>query len=69
MIDFGVAKAVAEKTNAMALTHGGFVGHAGICESGTIYQCACRCALGHLLVRRDALVFADRTNALQRPDD
>ena len=26
MIDFGVAKAVAEKTNAMALTHGGFVG-------------------------------------------
>ena len=26
MIDFGVAKAVAEKMNAMALTHGGFVG-------------------------------------------
>jgi serine/threonine protein kinase/Tfp pilus assembly protein PilF len=26
IIDFGVAKAVAEKTNAMALTHGGFVG-------------------------------------------
>ncbi len=26
MIDFGVAKAVAEKTNVMALTHGGFVG-------------------------------------------
>src|SRR5438094_4917659 len=26
VIDFGVAKAVAEKTNAMALTHGGFVG-------------------------------------------
>src|SRR5262249_55870222 len=25
VIDFGVAKAVAEKTNAMALTHGGFV--------------------------------------------
>src|SRR5206468_2805310 len=25
-IDFGVAKAVAEKTNPMALTHGGFVG-------------------------------------------
>jgi TolB-like protein/serine/threonine protein kinase/Tfp pilus assembly protein PilF len=26
VIDFGVAKAMAEKTNAMALTHGGFVG-------------------------------------------
>jgi serine/threonine protein kinase len=26
IIDFGVAKTVAEKTNAMALTHGGFVG-------------------------------------------
>jgi serine/threonine protein kinase/Tfp pilus assembly protein PilF len=26
VIDFGVAKAVAEKTNVMALTHGGFVG-------------------------------------------
>jgi len=26
VIDFGVAKAVADKTNAMALTHGGFVG-------------------------------------------
>jgi serine/threonine protein kinase/Tfp pilus assembly protein PilF len=26
VIDFGVAKAVAEKTNTMALTHGGFVG-------------------------------------------
>ena len=26
VIDFGVAKAVAEKTNAMALTHGGFIG-------------------------------------------
>jgi serine/threonine protein kinase/tetratricopeptide (TPR) repeat protein len=26
VIDFGVAKAVAEKTSAMALTHGGFVG-------------------------------------------
>jgi serine/threonine protein kinase/Flp pilus assembly protein TadD len=26
VIDFGVAKAVAEKTNAMAITHGGFVG-------------------------------------------
>jgi serine/threonine protein kinase/Tfp pilus assembly protein PilF len=26
VIDFGVAKAVAEKTNPMALTHGGFVG-------------------------------------------
>src|SRR6266545_5880530 len=26
VIDFGVAKAVVEKTNAMALTHGGFVG-------------------------------------------
>jgi serine/threonine protein kinase/tetratricopeptide (TPR) repeat protein len=26
VIDFGVAKAVSEKTNAMALTHGGFVG-------------------------------------------
>jgi serine/threonine protein kinase len=26
IIDFGVAKAVAEKTNAMTLTHGGFVG-------------------------------------------
>jgi serine/threonine protein kinase len=26
VIDFGVAKAVAEKRNAMALTHGGFVG-------------------------------------------
>jgi serine/threonine protein kinase/Tfp pilus assembly protein PilF len=26
IIDFGVAKAVADKTNAMALTHGGFVG-------------------------------------------
>jgi serine/threonine protein kinase/Flp pilus assembly protein TadD len=26
VIDFGVAKAIAEKTNAMALTHGGFVG-------------------------------------------
>ena len=26
VIDFGVAKAVAEKTDAMALTHGGFVG-------------------------------------------
>src|SRR5215831_14514099 len=26
IIDFGVAKAVAEKTNAMSLTHGGFVG-------------------------------------------
>jgi eukaryotic-like serine/threonine-protein kinase len=26
VIDFGVAKAVAEKTNSMALTHGGFVG-------------------------------------------
>jgi eukaryotic-like serine/threonine-protein kinase len=26
VIDFGVAKAVAKKTNAMALTHGGFVG-------------------------------------------
>src|SRR5215472_1989755 len=26
IIDFGVAKAIAEKTNAMALTHGGFVG-------------------------------------------
>src|SRR4029077_7790007 len=26
VIDFGVAKAVAEKPNAMALTHGGFVG-------------------------------------------
>src|SRR6266545_4298357 len=26
VIDFGVAKAAAEKTNAMALTHGGFVG-------------------------------------------
>src|SRR5215831_6361768 len=26
VIDFGVAKAVAEKTNAMSLTHGGFVG-------------------------------------------
>jgi serine/threonine protein kinase len=26
VIDFGVAKAVAEKANAMALTHGGFVG-------------------------------------------
>src|SRR5262249_54820951 len=26
VIDFGVAKAVAEKPNAMAITHGGFVG-------------------------------------------
>lgn len=26
VIDFGVAKAIADKTNAMALTHGGFVG-------------------------------------------
>jgi serine/threonine-protein kinase len=26
VIDFGVAKAVADKTNPMALTHGGFVG-------------------------------------------
>jgi serine/threonine-protein kinase len=26
VIDFGVAKAISEKTNAMALTHGGFVG-------------------------------------------
>ncbi|HYY13179.1 MAG TPA: serine/threonine-protein kinase, partial [Chthoniobacterales bacterium] len=26
VIDFGVAKAIAEKTNAMAITHGGFVG-------------------------------------------
>ena len=26
VIDFGVAKAVAEKTNRMGLTHGGFVG-------------------------------------------
>ena len=26
VIDFGVAKAVAEKTNAMSITHGGFVG-------------------------------------------
>ena len=40
----------------------------GICQPGTIHQCACRCALGHLLVRRDALVFADWTHALQRPD-
>ena len=41
----------------------------GICESGTIHQCACRCALGHLLVRRDALVLADWSHAFQRPDD
>jgi serine/threonine protein kinase len=26
VIDFGVAKAIADKTNAMAITHGGFVG-------------------------------------------
>jgi serine/threonine protein kinase/Tfp pilus assembly protein PilF len=26
VIDFGIAKAIAERTNAMALTHGGFVG-------------------------------------------
>ena len=38
--------------------------HTGICQSGTIYQRACRCALGHLFVRRDALVFADWTHAL-----
>src|SRR5262249_60544060 len=26
VIDFGVAKAIADKTNPMAITHGGFVG-------------------------------------------
>ena len=38
-------------------------GDTGICQSGTIYECACRRALRHLLVRRDALVLADRSHA------
>ena len=44
-------------------------GYTGICQSGTIHERACRCALGHLLVRRDALVLADWSHAFQRPDD
>ena len=43
-------------------------GDTGVCQSGTIHKCACRCALGHLFVRRDALVLADRSHAFQRPD-
>ena len=41
----------------------------GICQSGAIHKCACGCALRHLLVRRDALVFADWSYAFQRPND
>ena len=68
VIDFGVAKAVAEKTNRMGLTHGGFVGTPAF-ASGAVRKCASGRALRHLLVRRDALVFAHRSHAFQRPDD
>src|SRR5262249_4568188 len=38
VIDFGVAKAVAEKTKALALTHGGFVGAPACSSPGQIYH-------------------------------
>jgi hypothetical protein len=69
VIDFGVAKAVAEKTNAMAITHGGFVGTPAFASPEQFTNAPVECAFGHLLVRCHALVFADRSHAFQRPDD
>ncbi len=58
VIDFGVAKAVAEKTNRNGAHAWRLRRHACVRQSGAIHQCACGRALRHLLVRRNALVFA-----------
>ena len=45
VIDFGVAKALVEKPDAMGLTHGGFVGTPAFASPGAIHRCAGRRSL------------------------
>ena len=68
VIDFGVAKAVAEKRIEWGSPTAGSSAHLRF-QPGAVRKCASGRALRHLLVRRDALVFAHRSHAFQRPDD
>ena len=62
VIDFGVAKALAETTDP-SVDARRLYRHACFRQPGTIHECAGRGPLGHLLVRGDALVSADRPDA------
>ena len=64
VIDFGVAKALVEKPDAMGLTHGGFVGTPAFASPEQFSRCAGGRSLGHLFVGRDSLVSAHRAQAL-----
>ena len=66
VIDFGVAKALAATPDTRGLTHGGFVGTPAFASPEQFSRRAGGCAIRHLLVRRDALVFAHRPHALWR---
>ena len=60
VIDFGVAKALVEKPDAMGLTHGGFVGTPAFASPEQFTDARGRRSLGHLFVRRNSLVSAHR---------
>ena len=68
VIDFGVAKALVEKPDAMGLTHGGFVGTPAFASPEQFTDARGRRSLGHLFVRRNSLVSAHRPQAFRRRD-
>ena len=58
VIDFGLAKAIADAGGEMDLTHGGFVGTPNFASPEQFESRSSRRALGHLFARRHALVCA-----------
>ena len=66
VIDFGLAKAVADAGTEMDLTHGEFVGTPNFASPEQFGSDSIDVALRHLLVRRHALVCAHRKNAIYR---
>ena len=68
VIDFGVAKALVEKPDAMGLTHGGFVGTPAFASPEQFTDAPVERSLGHLFVRRNSLVSAHRPQTLSRRD-
>ena len=69
MIDFGLAKATAEAADEMDLTHGGFVGTPAFASPEQFGGARGRRAVGHLFVRRDALVRVHRRSSVSRQDN
>jgi serine/threonine protein kinase len=67
IIDFGLAKAIADAGGKWDITHGEFVGTPNFASPEQFENGCGRCAFRYLFARRHALVCAYRENAICRP--